>query len=141
VDKVTIEKLPNTKDADGAKWWIAENGEFVQISYKETIRHLAFFELKKGFYRGSHVHRQKEETFYVIKGRIRAIFQDMETLQREERLLVRTDKVRVKTNCGHILIGLEDSTVIEYSPFDYDKIDAYPVDFGKLQDLLPVDEV
>lgn len=141
MDKVTIEKLPNTKDIDGAKWWTGENGEFVQISYKETIRHLAFFELKKGFFRGSHVHEQKEETFYVIKGKIRAIFQDMETLQKEEHMLVRTDRVRIKTNCGHILIGLEDSTVIEYSPLDYDKSDAHPVDFGNVKDLPPVNEV
>ena len=141
MDKVTIEKLPNTKEKDGAKWWIAENGEFVQISYKETIRHLAFFELKKGFFRGSHVHKQKEETFYVIKGKIRAIFQDMETLEREERVLERTDRVRIKTNCGHILIGLEDSAVVEYSPVDYDKTDAYPLDFGNVKDLSQVSEV
>lgn len=140
MDKVTIEKLPNTKEMDGPKWWIADNGEFVQISYKETIRHLAFFELKKGFFRGSHVHKQKEETFYVVKGRIRAIFVDMETGQKEERVLVRTDKVRIKTNCGHILIGLEDSAVVEYSPIDYDKADAYPVEFGNTGDLPPVDE-
>ncbi len=141
MDKVTIEKLPNTKDTDGAKWWVADNGEFVQISYKETIRHLAFFELRKGFFRGSHVHKRKEETLYVIKGKIRAIFVDMETLQREERILTRTDKIRIKTNCGHIFIGLEDSAAIEYSPIDYDKTDAHPVDFRDAMDRPPANEV
>jgi dTDP-4-dehydrorhamnose 3,5-epimerase-like enzyme len=141
VDKVTIEKLPNTKDINGAKWWTGDNGEFVQISYKETIRHLAFFELKKGYFRGSHVHKLKEETFYVIKGRIKAIFQDMETLEKEERELVKADKIRIKTNCGHILYGLEDSTVVEYSPLDYDKTDAYTVVFENVTGIPPVSEV
>ena len=129
MDKVTIEKLPNTKNVDGAKWWVEEKGEFAQISYKEDIRHLAFFELKKGFFRGSHYHKEKEETFYVISGRIRAIFQDMEGPQREEHILVKGDRIRVKTNCAHIFYGLEDSAVVEYSPQVYNKGDAYPVEF------------
>jgi dTDP-4-dehydrorhamnose 3,5-epimerase-like enzyme len=141
VDKVRIERLPNTKEIDGAKWWTEEKGEFVQISYGETIRHLAYFEVKKGFFRGSHVHKLKEETFYVIKGRIKAIFQDMETLQKEEHILVKADKIRVKTNCGHILYGLEDSTVVEYSPLDYDKTDAYPIVFENVTGIPPVEEV
>ncbi|MCX5807383.1 MAG: cupin domain-containing protein [Proteobacteria bacterium] len=127
---VTIEKLPNTKDTDGAKWWVEEKGEFAQIAYKEDIRHLAFFELKKGFLRGSHVHKQKEETFYMVRGRVRAIFRDMETLRQEEHILVKGDRIRVKTNCGHIFYGLEDALVVEYSPQVYDKGDAYQVDFG-----------
>jgi mannose-6-phosphate isomerase-like protein (cupin superfamily) len=129
MDMVTIEKLPNTKDVDGAKWWVEEKGEFVQIAYKEEIRHLAFFELKKGFYRGSHFHKNKEETFYVIKGRIRAIFRNMETLRKKELLLSKGDRIRVKTNCGHIFYGLEDALVVEYSPQVYDKDDTYLVNF------------
>jgi dTDP-4-dehydrorhamnose 3,5-epimerase-like enzyme len=132
MDMVTIEKLPNTKDMDGVKRWVEEKGEFAQIAYKEEIKHLAFFELKKGFFRGSHVHKQKEEIFYVISGRIQAIFRNMETLQQEEHIMVKGDKIRVKTNCGHIFCGLEDALVIEYSPQEYDKGDAYPVDFGKI---------
>jgi dTDP-4-dehydrorhamnose 3,5-epimerase-like enzyme len=130
MDMVTIEKLPNTKDVDGAKWWVDEKGEFAQIAYKEEIRHLAFFELKKVSFRGGHVHKEKEEVFYVIRGRIQAIFRDMETLRQEEHILVKGDRIRVKTNCGHIFYGLEDSLVVEYSPQVYNKGDAYPVDFG-----------
>jgi len=130
MNKVTFEKLPNTKNVDGAKWWVEEKGIFAQIAYNEEIRHLAFFELKNGFYRGSHFHKQKEETFYVISGRIRAIFRDMETPgEEEEHILVKGDRIRVKTNCGHIFYGLEDVLVVEYSPQVYDKNDTYPVDF------------
>jgi hypothetical protein len=130
MDMVTIEKLPNTKDMDGAKRWVEERGEFAQITDKEEIRHLAFFELKKGFFRGSHVHRRKEEADYIISGRIRAIFRDMETLRQEEHILVKGDRIRIKANCGHIFWGLEDALVIEYSPQVYNKGDTYPVEFG-----------
>ena len=49
MDKVTVEKLPNTKEIPGAKRWEEERGEFVQVAYQETMRHLAVFEIKKGY--------------------------------------------------------------------------------------------
>ena len=45
----------------------------------------------------------------------------MDTLQKEERVLEKGDKIRVKTRCGHLFYGLEDALVIEYSPQVYDK--------------------
>ena len=66
--KITIEKLPETKDIDGAKRWEDAKGAFVQISYREDIGHVAFFELKKGQFRGNYYHEKKEEVFYIISG-------------------------------------------------------------------------
>ena len=57
--KVIIEKLPETKEIDGAKRWEDAKGEFVQISYREDIGHVAFFELKKGQFRGKPLSREK----------------------------------------------------------------------------------
>ena len=113
MDKVIIEKLPVTKNIAGAKRWTEEKGEFVQISHWEEIRHLALFEIKKGFFRGSHYHRHKEEVFYVVRGRIRARFVDTETDERGEFVLEEGDKIRIEPLCGHILHGLEDSMVVE----------------------------
>jgi dTDP-4-dehydrorhamnose 3,5-epimerase-like enzyme len=128
MDKVIIEKLPVTKNIAGAKRWTEEKGEFVQISHLEEIRHLALFEIKKGFFRGSHYHRQKEEIFYIVSGRIRARFVDTETNERGESILEEGDKIRIKPLCGHILHGLEDSIVVEYSPQFYDIEDNYKID-------------
>jgi dTDP-4-dehydrorhamnose 3,5-epimerase-like enzyme len=129
MSKVTIEKLPETKEIDGAKRWVEEKGEFAQISYLQEIRHLAFFELKKGFTRGSHYHRKKDEFFYVVEGKLRAVFLDMETSAKEEHILEKGDKLRVEPGCGHIFYGMDDSLVVEYSPQFYDKEDAYKVEF------------
>ena len=130
MDKVTIEKLPTTKEIPGAKRWEEERGEFVQVAYQETMRHLAAFEIKKGYSRGEHYHEKKEEIFYVFQGRIRVLLIDMDTLQKEERTLEKGDKLRVKTHCGHLFYGLEDALVIEYSPQVYDKEDTHKINLS-----------
>jgi dTDP-4-dehydrorhamnose 3,5-epimerase-like enzyme len=130
MNKATIEKLPNTKEIPGAKRWEEERGEFVQIAYQEVMRHLAAFEIRKGFSRGNHYHEKKEEIFYVFQGRIKATFIDMDTLQKQERILEKGDKIRVKPRCGHLFYGLEDTLVIEYSPQVYDKEDSYKIELS-----------
>ena len=127
MDKVTIEELPNTKVISGAKRWEEERGEFVQIAYRETMHHLAAFEIRKGYSRGDHYHEKKDEIFYVFRGKIRASLIDMDTLQKEEKILVKGNRIRVKPRCGHRFYGLEDTLVVEYSPQVYDKEDSYKV--------------
>jgi dTDP-4-dehydrorhamnose 3,5-epimerase-like enzyme len=126
--KALLERLPETKDIDGPKRWDDPKGEFVQICYRETARHIAFFELKRGYWRGRHYHEKKEETFYVIHGRIRAVFLDLDSGEREETILTKGDRLRLEPRCGHVFYGIDDSSVVEYSPQDYDKTDAYTID-------------
>jgi len=125
MDKVIIEKLPNTREIPGAKRWTEERGEFVQIAYHEEMRHLAIFEIKKDHFRGNHFHKKKEEIFYVFGGKITAIFMDMDTLQREEKILEKGDRIRLKPRCGHIFRALDDTLIVEYSPQDFDPEDNY----------------
>jgi dTDP-4-dehydrorhamnose 3,5-epimerase-like enzyme len=130
MNKVTIEKLPDTKEILGAKRWEEEKGEFVQIAYQEGMYHLAAFEIRKGFSRGNHYHEKKEETFYVFQGKIKASFIDIDSLEKEETILGKGDKIRVKPRCGHLFYGLENTLVIEYSPQVYDKEDSYKVNLS-----------
>jgi dTDP-4-dehydrorhamnose 3,5-epimerase-like enzyme len=129
MDGLLIESLPETKGGDGAKRWEEEKGAFAQIAYDEEMRHLAYFEIKKGFWRGKHYHETKDETFYVVSGAIRAVFISLDTTEREEYLLQRGKRIRVKPRLWHVFYGLEDSTVVEYSPQTYDKNDAFKGDF------------
>ena len=129
MNKVVIEKLPLTKQMTGAKRWTEDRGEFVQIAYGEEIWHLVLFEIRKGFYRGSHFHEKKEEIFYVFSGKIRADFMDMDTLQAEGHVLEKGERIRVRPRCGHVFYALEDTVVVEYSPQIFDPEDSYRVDF------------
>ena len=129
MNKVLIEKLPETKEGLKAKRWKEERGEFAQITYNEEMKHLAIFEIRKGFTRGSHYHEIKEEIFYVVHGKMEAGFIDMDTLQREESILGKGDRIRIKPRCGHLFQALEDTLVVEYSPQVYAMEDNYRIDF------------
>ncbi len=128
MEKVFIERLPNNREIQGPKRWEEERGEFVQIAYWEEIYHLAFFEIRRGFSRGNHYHRRKEEIFYVIKGKLRAILMDMENFEKDERILEKGDKIRIRPGCGHVFYGLEDTFVVEYSPQVFENEDNYKMD-------------
>ncbi len=130
MNKVTLEKLPNTKEILGPKRWTEDRGEFVQVAYRETLQHLAAFEIRKGYSRGDHYHEKKEEIFYVFQGKIKAFLIDMDTLQKDEKIFEKGDRIRVKPRCGHRFYGLEDTLVIEYSPQVYDIEDTYKVNLG-----------
>jgi len=128
MEKVFFEKLPLTREIPGAKRWEEEKGEFVQAAYQEEMRHLAVFEIRKGFFRGNHYHEKKEEIFYIFRGKIRVIWMDMDTFQKGERILEKGDKLRLKPRCGHIFTALEDTLVVEYSPQVFDPTDSYRID-------------
>jgi dTDP-4-dehydrorhamnose 3,5-epimerase-like enzyme len=128
-DKVAVTKLPLGRDLPGEKRWEEERGEFAQIAYQEEIRHLAFLEIRKGFTRGKHYHEKKEEVFYVIRGKLKGRFVDMDTAQEFEEFFERGDKIRIKPRCGHLFYGLEDTLVVEYSPQVYEDGDNYKMDW------------
>ncbi len=73
---------------------------------------------------------KKEEIFYVVDGEVRAIFIDLDTKEKEEHLLTKGQRVRVKPRCWHIFYGIRDASVVEYSPQVYDKGDAPKLDMG-----------
>ncbi len=127
MEKVVIEKIPPAKEVQGAKRWEEEKGEFVQVAYQEEIHHLALFEIRKGFSRGDHYHRKKEEIFYVFYGKVRALFMDMESLQKEERVLEKGERIRIKPLCGHFFYAMEDALLVEYSPQVYEEDDRYKI--------------
>ena len=129
--KVLIEKVPEIKEGLKAKRWREERGEFVQIAYNEEMRHLAIFEIRKGFMRGSHYHERKEEIFYVVYGRMEAKFIDMDTHQRKESNLMRGDKIWIKPRCSHLFQALEDTLVVEYSPQVYEIEDNHKIEFWR----------
>jgi dTDP-4-dehydrorhamnose 3,5-epimerase-like enzyme len=130
MDKVLIEKLPETKDVTGPKRWEEPRGEFVQISYREEILHLALFEIRKGFSRGGHYHERKEEIFYVVSGKMKATFLDMDTSRKEEHILGKGYRIRIKPRCAHLFVGVEDALVVEYSPQIYEPEDNFKIDLA-----------
>jgi dTDP-4-dehydrorhamnose 3,5-epimerase-like enzyme len=134
MNKVMVERLPETKEGLRAKRWTEERGVFVQISYQEEIRHLVLFEIRKGFSRGGHYHAKKEEIFYIVSGKIKTRLWDLDTQEREERVFEKGNRIRIQPRCGHLFYALRDTVVVEYSPQVYEPGDSYAIDFERSGD-------
>lgn len=65
--------------------------------------------LKKGWRCSRHHHRKKDETFYVLDGRV--LFE----LNDKRIELKSDDSIRIKPGDWHRFTGLEDSIIIEFS--------------------------
>lgn len=130
IDDILIERLPEGQEFDGAKRWVDDKGEFIQVSYREDIGHVAFFELRKGARRGNHRHREKDEVFYIVRGTIEALFISGPPDRKRRMTLEKGMKIRVPAGIAHSFLGIEDSLVVEYSPQYYDKTDTVKVDMG-----------
>ena len=79
-----------------------------------------------------HYHKKKDETFYIIKGKVL-----MET-DNEKKIMMPGHAILIKPNTKHRFTGLEDSEIIEFSTHHEDS-DSYrdevsgKVDLDKLE--------
>ncbi len=85
-------------------------------------------QIGSGFWRGKHYHEKKEETFYVVAGSVKAVLADLDTYERTERIMTKGARLRIKPRCWHVFYGIDEATVVEYSPQIYESADAYKLD-------------
>ena len=74
--------------------------------------------LNKGFRCSMHYHKNKDETFYILKGKVL-----MET-DKETKIMLENDSILIAPNTKHRFTGLEDSEIIEFSTHHEDE-DSY----------------
>ena len=88
--------------------------------------------LNKGFRCSMHYHKNKDETFYILKGRVL-----MET-DNKKQIMLPGDSILITPNMKHRFTGLEDSEIIEFSTHHEDS-DSYrdeesgKVDLSKIE--------
>lgn len=68
--------------------------------------------LKKGYRCSIHHHKIKDETFYIIKGRV---LMELGENCEEKKIMKPGDSIHIKPNLWHRFTGLEDSEIIEFS--------------------------
>lgn len=127
-EKIHVEELPITDKFMRQKRLVQERGELALIEDGMSFQHLGYFSLKKGkgYYRGGHFHRHKVEHFYIISGRIRVQFVDLDTGKRSEVILSEGQRVTIYPNCAHRFEAEEEAQVIEYYDSIYDPEDDIP---------------
>ena len=94
----------------GSEYWIVNNE-----LYCGKILHL-----KKGKKCSIHYHKNKDETFYILEGKIKL------ELFGETKIMNIGDKIRLKPYTLHRFTGLEDSKILEISTQHFDS-DSYRV--------------
>jgi|SRR5215213_178617 len=130
LDKVKIRRLQVKKpplDVDGGRILTAA-GEIAQIVSGVSFKFLAYIEFNADRFapRGNHFHRNKIETFYVIKGRLEAVYEDVETKQRFTTTLETGDLVTVLSGCAHVYYAHEYTQLVEFATGAFDASDTYP---------------
>lgn len=100
------------KKAWGYEEWIVNNPKYCG---KKLI-------LYKGWRCSMHYHKIKEETFYVLTGKI--LFETELNGQKKIKVIERGDIEHISIGLLHRFTGLEDSEIIEFSTFHMDK-DSY----------------
>ncbi len=132
MDKVSIRALevvtvPRPATPESGRFFMAA-GELAQIvNGAGAFAFLAFIQFKEGpaVRRGNHYHEQKEEFLYVLHGRLRATYEDLETGATEEVTIGEGDLVHVLPRCAHVYAPLGYSEAIEFSPVAFDATDVH----------------
>ncbi len=114
--------MKEVKKAWGKEEWIA--------NYDYRGKKLV---LNKGFRCSMHHHKNKDETFYILKGKV------LMEANNEKRIMLPGDSLRIMPGMKHRFTGLEDSEIMEFSTHHEDS-DSYreegmlsgPVELDKL---------
>jgi len=138
MDKVTIRALPVLDGPpaepvlDGVRIRMPA-GEAAPVWNGGPWRFIAYLELLPGAatWRGNHWHEKKTEYFYVISGRLRGVFEDLDTGETLDTELEAGTTVVIRPRVAHAFKGLERSQALECSPFEFDATDAFPKAVGR----------
>ena len=107
---VKIDQLVNyVEKVWGYEEWIVNNHKYCG---KKLV-------LKKGTRCSVHKHDIKEETFYILSGKVLMEIEYEE--KRESRLMTSGDVQHIKVGMWHRFTGISDSEIIEFSTFHMDE--------------------
>lgn len=82
--------------------------------------------IKKDYFSSIHYHKNKDETFYVLEGKIKL------ELFGETKILEQGESIRLKPYTLHRFTGIKDSKIIEISTHHEDSDSHRIKDSGKL---------
>jgi len=134
MDKVQIYRLPLQErlagSANNGRRLLSSAGELAQIENGTNYSYLAYVEFKmqgdQTFPRGNHYHKNKTEFLYIAQGKLRGLFQDLETDEFAECIVESGDLIKIEALCAHAYLAIVHTHTIEYTKGVYDPDDTYP---------------
>lgn len=106
----------------GTEYWIVNNDKFCG----KILR------FDKGQKFSAHYHIDKQESFYILKGKVKFNWFNLENADRKTKTLMENDVVHIPRNCPHQIEAIVDSTIIEISTHHEDS-DSYRIEKGASQ--------
>lgn len=100
----------------GAEHWICNTDKYCG----------KILELKKDYQCSYHHHKIKDETFYILEGKVRMI------INRDVTIMEVGDTVHIPPNTWHRFIGIEDSKILEVSTQHFDSDSHRASNGGKI---------
>lgn len=128
LSKVSIKKLEIQSPpiaSEGGRI-LTPAGEIAQIINGTSFIFLAYIEFQNNPQapRGNHYHEVKNEYLYIVKGRLRAIYHDVDSGAQKETFLESGNLINIKPRCAHVYFALEYTQAIEFSPNIFDPNDT-----------------
>ncbi|MFG3687838.1 cupin domain-containing protein [Micromonospora sp. NPDC047740] len=134
MEKMQLRRLPVTMPPipPGGGRIQSPAGELAQVVNGDSYKFLAYVEFRPDASkpRGNHFHAHKTELLYLISGRVRAVYQDLDSGERAELTLEPGDLVTVQPRCAHVYYALEYSQAVELADHPYDPADTHPYEVG-----------
>jgi len=90
---------------------------------------------KKGATFSDHFHLVKDETWYVLSGKLELRFYNLANAERISKILTQGDVVRIPPGTPHQLYAKEASVIVEVST-PHDEKDSYRIGKGDSQKRL-----
>lgn len=115
-------ELKNVPKGWGKELWIVNNNKYCG----------KILEFKAGSKFSMHFHVKKEETFYVLNGKLNLYYFDLTNGELKNMELIPGDIIDIPQFNPHRLEALEDSTIIEFSTHHEDE-DSYRIGKGDSQ--------
>lgn len=120
--RLTITKATNHPKGWGEEVWIINNDTYCGKLLK----------FNKGATFSDHYHIVKDETWYVLEGKLELRYYDLANADRITTALSVGDVVHIPPSTPHQLVALEPSVIIEVST-PHDEADSYRIGKGDSQ--------
>ena len=110
---------PNLKQLHLPQGRLAQFGDS-----EEGFRYAAWLELTASGPRGNHLHRRKQEWFYLIDGEVEIVVEDPASGEREVFTISGGDLAVIETGIAHSYRPLGPGHAVEFSPARFDPSDT-----------------
>ena len=97
-----------------------ERGLFFEVVNKLEIRHIVVTTFNKNSIRGNQFRKNMDQYFFLISGKAKLVTKPLDSSTKNETHLIQGSLVYIPRNTAFVTIAEEESTLLEFSPQEFD---------------------